>query len=78
LIVDVRGDSDRAESLYREAFRIYEAAPETKPAELADFLSDAGGLYLRLHRYDDALATYSKAYKLRRSISGPATAVWAS
>jgi tetratricopeptide (TPR) repeat protein len=33
---------------------------------------------LRLHRYDDALATYSKAYKLRRSISGPATAVWAN
>jgi tetratricopeptide (TPR) repeat protein len=78
VVVDAKGDPERAESLYREAFRVYEAAPVPKPAEHADFLTDAGGLYLRLHRYDDSLATYLQAYSLRKSIPNLSTSVRAN
>ena len=60
VLLDTKGEFDRAVSLYREAFRVYDAAHVPKPGEHADFLTDAAGLYLRLNHAEDALAAYKQ------------------
>jgi tetratricopeptide (TPR) repeat protein len=67
-LVDCKGESDRAISLYREAFRVYETAPAPNPVEHAAFLSDAGHLYLRLGRHEDAQAAFLQSLQLRQSL----------
>ena len=69
-VVDAKGELERAEPLFRESFRAYESARDTKPGEFADFLTDAGFLYLRLQRPDEAVAVFRRARELRTSIPG--------
>jgi tetratricopeptide (TPR) repeat protein len=68
VVVEAKGEFDRAEALYREAFRIYESAPDTNPQDFGDFLTDAGFLYLRLRRPAEAVGVFRRAREIRESI----------
>lgn len=77
-VVAARGDLERAASLFRDSFLAYERATDTDPAEFADFLSDAGLLYLRLTRAGEAVATFQRARELRAKIPGLDASVMAN
>jgi tetratricopeptide (TPR) repeat protein len=69
-VVEVKGELERAEPLFRESFRAYESARDAKPEEFADFLTGAGFVYLRLHRPAEAVAVFRRARDLRAAIPG--------
>jgi hypothetical protein len=58
VLLDAKGEHDRADACFREAFATYEAAPDANPRELASFLVDAGGMYLRLRGDADAVRVF--------------------
>lgn len=69
VIVEAKGEFERAEALYREALRMYAAAPDTNLQDFGDFLTDAGLLYLRLRRSAEAVDVFQRARAIRESMS---------
>ena len=65
VLTDTCGEIEEAERLYVESVGIYQAAPDTAPAEFADFLTDLGMLRLRRGRAGDAVAPFERALVLR-------------
>jgi tetratricopeptide (TPR) repeat protein len=67
VLTDACGQAAEAERLYVESVSMYQAAPDTSPAEFADFLTDLGMLRLRHGRAADAVAPFERALVLRDS-----------
>lgn len=65
VIAQRRGDLEAAERRYLEAVGVYERAPDTRPAEFSDFLTDLGMLRLRVGRPAEAVAPFRRATELR-------------
>ena len=67
-VVAAKGEVDRANALYREAFRLYEAASDTNLQDFAGFLTDAGFLNLKHGRPAAAVGVFERARLVRESM----------
>jgi tetratricopeptide (TPR) repeat protein len=68
--VEAKGESERAEALNHQAILAFANTPDADPRQFADFLTDAGFLYLKLQRPSEAVQAFQQACNLRESIPG--------
>jgi tetratricopeptide (TPR) repeat protein len=73
-IVAARGDMEEANRLYEEAVQTFDAAPETRPGDLADYLTDWGRHLLEWGRPGDAVVQFARALEIRESLDAPVPA----
>ena len=70
-ILDGQQKQDEAESLYRDALRIYERSPESNAGEIAVTLNGLGALYATRGSLEEAEAILTRALSLKQETLGP-------
>jgi hypothetical protein len=60
-LLAAKGEVEQAEELYCASFHIYETLSVTNLQDFANFLTDAGLFYLKLHRPKDAVEVFQRA-----------------
>jgi serine/threonine protein kinase len=71
LIAENRGDMPKAESLYREASRIFTLRLGEESSENALAINNIGCAVKDLHRFDDARALHDRSLAIRTKLFGP-------
>ena len=71
LSLDRLGQTDDAESFYRQALEEIDGSPSANSIEAATVLNNLGALYVLQSRYTEAEALHRRAAELRRQLLGP-------
>lgn len=69
-ILDARGNTDEAESLYREALAVFERDGATNAGEIAVNLNGLGALLAKRGRIDEAESLIARAVELKEGVLG--------